>query len=113
MSAIIIGAMRTASDLAQTLTLAGGRPSWKDQIVSAARQAGPLLVALLTPASVIGFVLGLWCIGGALGWTQVFPVSAGLFSHWQVWMALTAMVKGAATLLARIGPAAPKTSGEN
>jgi len=48
----------------------------------------PLLSALLSPASVIALILAFWRLGADLNWTGEFAISRGLFSHWQVWMAL-------------------------
>ena len=113
MSAIRIGVMRTVSGLANTnWTLGGAKPSWLDQSVQGVKQAGQMFVALLTPASVVALALGLWCIGATLGSTQAFPVSDGMFSHWQVWMVLAVLVKTTATMLARFAPSAPKTTKE-
>ena len=60
------------------------------------RQLANLLIILLTPASMVAFVFGLWRVGEDLGWTGAFVISDGFFSHWQVWLALA----GALRLLA-------------
>ncbi|HUQ94522.1 MAG TPA: hypothetical protein VM120_22760, partial [Bryobacteraceae bacterium] len=46
--------------------------------------------ALLTPAAVMAAVLGVWRISSDIGWTGQFAISQGIFSHWQVWLALAA-----------------------
>jgi len=74
-------------------------------------QLGRLLLALLTPASMLALVFGLWRVGTDLEWTGDFPISAGLFSHWQVWIALAVALKFAgSTIQARTQA---KTSEEN
>src|SRR5271157_1810947 len=52
------------------------------------QELAPLLAVLLPPFSVIALILAFWRLGADLGWTAQFAISAGLFSHWQVWMAL-------------------------
>ena len=61
-----------------------------------AKQLANVLIILLTPASMVALVFGLWRIGEDLGWTGAFVISDGFFSHWQVWLALA----GALRLLA-------------
>ena len=58
-----------------------------------------VLPALLTPAAVIALVLGLWRVTADLGWTGEFLISGGLFSHWQVWIALAVALQLAAVAL--------------
>lgn len=62
-------------------------------------QLANLFVALLTPSSLIALVFGLWRIGVDLEWTEAFPIEAGFFSHWQVWIALAIALKFAASSL--------------
>lgn len=58
-----------------------------------------VLPALLTPAAVIALVLGLWRVTADLGWTGEFLIAGGLFSHWQVWIALAVALQLAAVAL--------------
>lgn len=106
--------IRTASALADTSSsFAGWFQALLKQVVAASETAADLFLALVTPASVIALVLGLWRITADLGWTEAFPISAGFFSHWQVWIALAIGLRmGAASLSAKSGPK-PKTSEEN
>jgi hypothetical protein len=62
-------------------------------------------VLLLTPGAMLAMVFGLWRLGQDLGWTANFVISQGLFSHWVVWMALSAGLKTTANLATR-GPQA-------
>jgi uncharacterized membrane protein YidH (DUF202 family) len=71
-------------------------------------QATNLVGALLTPASVVSFVLGIWRLGADLGLTGDFIIPAGLFSHWQVWMILALVLKTTGSLINRV--AEPKNA---
>ena len=57
------------------------------------RQLPKILVALLTPAALVALAMGLWRLGTDLDWAGAFPISAGIFSHWQVWIALSIALK--------------------
>ncbi len=56
--------------------------------LSTLHDAAPALFALLKPVAVIALVLGIWRFGTDIGWTEDFVISNGLFSHWQIWIAL-------------------------
>lgn len=60
-----------------------------------------LLAQLLTPASFLAYMLALWRLGADLQWTGEFAISSGLFSHWQVWLALAALLQVAGSMLRR------------
>ena len=57
--------------------------------------------ALLWPASVMAFVLGGWRLGADLNLTGQFAIAHGLFSHWQVWLALGAGMQAVSAVLTR------------
>jgi hypothetical protein len=59
--------------------------------------------ALLTPAAVMACVLAFWRLAADLNATGQFPISDGLFSHWQVWLGLAVSIQFCATLLNRYG----------
>ena len=63
------------------------------------------LAALLTPAAVMAIVLALWRLSADLRATAEFPISVGLFSHWQVWLAGAAILEFLAVILNRYGNA--------
>jgi hypothetical protein len=65
--------------VANTLALGGQLPN--------------ILVALLTPAALVALAMGLWRVGADLDWAGEFPIVAGFFSHWQVWIALSIALK--------------------
>ena len=75
-------------------------------------QTAELLVALINPLALIALVLGLWRLTSDIGWTGAFLVSEGLFSHWQVWIALAIGLKSATTFLAPKTRVAAKISEE-
>jgi hypothetical protein len=57
------------------------------------RQMALGIAALLTPASLMAFALGCWRLGADLNITGQFAIANGLFSHWQVWLALGAAMQ--------------------
>jgi hypothetical protein len=67
------------------------------------RDAALLMGALLSPAAMMAFVLGCWRLGADLNWMGRFAISRGLFSHWQVWMALACLLQTCGSLLTRYG----------
>ena len=62
-------------------------------------------VLLLTPGAMMAFVFGLWRLGQDMGFAGNFLISEGLFSHWLVWMALSAGLKATSTMAVRNGDA--------
>jgi hypothetical protein len=120
MSVIRIGAMlqpawmRAASTFTDTSSALPGRLRWfMEQTVVASEAALNVLPALLTPAAVIAFVLGLWRVSADLGWTEEFLIANGFFSHWQVWIALAIALQVSATWLAAKISSNDKISEEN
>jgi hypothetical protein len=47
----------------------------------------PALAGLLTLVSVVCFVMSAWKLFSEFGWAGNFFISAGIFSHWQIWIA--------------------------
>lgn len=60
--------------------------------------------ALLVPASLMTYVVGFWRLASDMGLAAGFTAD-GLFSHWQVWIALAALIHGTASILNRYGRA--------
>ena len=58
--------------------------------------------ALLTPISLMAYVLGFWRLAADMGMAGAFVLD-GLFSHWQVWIALALALQLTAWLLNRYG----------
>jgi hypothetical protein len=65
------------------------------------RQAALGVAALLTPASLMAFALGGWRLCADLNITGQFAIANGIFSHWQVWLALGAAMQVISTSLYR------------
>jgi len=111
--------MRAASTYADTVSyLSGGFLPGKlrgfiERTVVSSEAAMNVLPALLSPAAVVALVLGLWRVSADLGWTGEFLISAGFFSHWQVWIALAAVLQISAGSLAAKISSAGKISEEN
>jgi hypothetical protein len=57
----------------------------------------------LSPASAVALLLALWRLGSDLNWTGRFAISQGLFSHWQVWLAMAVLLQVVAWMLQRHG----------
>jgi hypothetical protein len=63
------------------------------------------LAALMTPAAVMALVLAVWRLAADLKLTGEFPITAGVLSHWQVWLAAAALIQLGAIALIRYGKA--------
>jgi hypothetical protein len=62
------------------------------------RHVASALSALLVPVALMAYVLGFWRVASDMGLAGEFPF-AGLFSHWQVWIPLGALLHlGSASL---------------
>jgi hypothetical protein len=61
------------------------------------------LASLLTPAAVMACALAFWRLAADMNATGQFPIVNGLFSHWQIWLTLSASLQFCATLLNRYG----------
>ena len=59
--------------------------------------------SLLTPAAVMACVLAFWRLAADLSVTGQFPITNGLFSHWQVWLTVATSLQFSAILLNRYG----------
>lgn len=65
------------------------------------RHAALVVSSLLTPVAVMAWALAFWRLAADLRWTGEFAIATGLFSHWQVWIALAIALQFAAFLLHR------------
>jgi hypothetical protein len=65
------------------------------------KQYAPALSYLLIPVAMTGYALALWRLGADLDWTADFFVSDGIFSKWQVWLALAIATQAGAHHLSR------------
>ncbi len=77
-------------------------PAWERQLARN-REMASVIAALLTPAAAMALALGCWRLASDLNWTGEFAISRGLFSHWQVWIALAGILQTCASILNRYG----------
>src|SRR5271154_405977 len=66
------------------------------------RQVASAIGTLLMPAVLMAYVLGIWRLASDLGMAGEFAIS-GVFSHWQVWIAVAAALHIASASLNRYG----------
>lgn len=66
------------------------------------RQVASAIGTLLIPAALMAYILGVWRLGSDLGMAGEFAIT-GLFSHWQVWLAIAAALHIASASLNRYG----------
>ena len=59
--------------------------------------------AMLMPAALMAWVLGVWRIAADLNWANRFAIPSGLFSHWQVWLAAAVLLQLCSRALSRYG----------
>lgn len=59
--------------------------------------------ALLIPVCVLAWTFAFWALGADMNLTGSFAFSAGLLSHWQVWVGIALFLHAAAHLLNRYG----------
>ena len=64
--------------------------------------------ALLTPSAVVAFVLSMWRLGADIGFTSSFAIHTGIFSHWQIWLAISVAIQFLAVVLNRYGKPGPE-----
>jgi hypothetical protein len=95
---VISGTVGTGRVAAAPLTIAR-RGTLTASALTLGRQLPKIAIALLTPAALVALAMGLWRVAADLEWASVFPISAGLFAHWQVWIALSIALKMLSTFL--------------
>jgi hypothetical protein len=71
------------------------------------RELAVAALALLTPTSLMAFVLAFWRLAADIGMANETGVR-GLFSHWQVWLVLGVGLQVANRTLARRAVRAPE-----
>ncbi len=67
------------------------------------RQLALAIAALLTPATLMAWVLGFWKLASDMGLAGEFAISHGIFSHYQVWLPLAVVLQIAIFSLNRYG----------
>ena len=66
------------------------------------RPVASAIGTLLIPVALMAYVLGIWRLASDLGMAGEFKIT-GLFSHWQVWIAIAAAIHIASASLNRYG----------
>lgn len=79
------------------------RDAVMERRIARSRELASVAAAFLTPAAAMALVLGVWRLGYDLKWTGEFAISRGVFSHWQVWIALAGVLQTCAAILNRYG----------
>lgn len=69
------------------------------------QQAALIAALFLTPAAVMACALALWRIAADMGMAGAFPLTSGIFSHWQVWFVIAAVLQTASLFFSRYGNA--------
>jgi hypothetical protein len=82
------------------IKLQAGRPVQRK--VGKNRQVASAIGTLLVPVALMAYVLGVWRLASDLGMAGEFAIS-GLFSHWQIWVAIAAALHIASSSLNRYG----------
>ena len=67
------------------------------------KRIAPFASFLMTPLSLAAYTLALWRMGSDLDWTSDFLISKGLFSHWQVWLAVAILAQASGHRLNKMG----------
>jgi hypothetical protein len=81
------------------IRLSFGKPRRTAAVVQ--RQAALVASLLMTPVALTAWALGGWRLAADMKWTGEFAIEDGLFSHWQVWIAVGIAVQFASFLLQR------------
>lgn len=67
------------------------------------RNVALAIAALVTPGTLLAFVFAVWRMSADLGFTAQFPITEGLLSHWQVWLAIAVVSQFFTSMLNRYG----------
>jgi hypothetical protein len=66
------------------------------------RHVALAVAALMAPSALMAYVLGFWRLAADMGMTGAFGFT-GVFSHWQLWIALAVALQLGAVALTRYG----------
>ena len=67
------------------------------------RRIAVAFAAMLQPVAFVGWLLAFWRLSADLQWVRPFAISNGLFSHWQVWLGVAALLQTSIAALRRFG----------
>jgi hypothetical protein len=79
------------------------RTTLLNHLMEQPRRYVPVVSYLMTPVALVGYAFAAWRIGADLGWVDNFFISEGIFSRWQVWLALGAATQVVSKELDKIG----------
>ncbi|MEJ7607693.1 MAG: hypothetical protein WKF37_15820 [Bryobacteraceae bacterium] len=72
------------------------------------KRYAPVAAYLIAPVALVGYVFAAWRLGADLNWLGEFFISSGLFSRWQVWLAIAIATQLVSKELDRIGSSPDK-----
>ena|SRR6476620_4748629 len=75
------------------------------QAISKQRRYAPFVGYFMNPLALVSYVLAMWRLGADLNWLDEFFIHQGIFSRWQVWLAIAIATHLIANQLNRIGSA--------
>src|SRR5437870_5236896 len=75
-------------------------------------QVALALAALFAPSALLAFTICFWSFAAELGLVGEFYITAGIFSHWQVWLCGAVVLLFSARLLASYGTANVKLASQ-
>jgi len=67
------------------------------------RRIALILGSLLTPTAFAAWLLGLWRVAADLHLAGQFAIPTGVFSYWQVWIAVAVVLQVCSRVLNRYG----------
>ena len=73
------------------------------EAISRQRRYAPVVGFLMTPFALVSYVLAIWRLGADMSWLDEFFIRQGIFSRWQVWLAIAIATQLLANQLNRIG----------
>ena len=72
---------------------------YRAQEIPRLQNAALTVASLLAPSALMAFTIAVWKLAANLHWTGDFFVSSGLFSHWESWLFVAALMVLLAWLL--------------
>ena len=67
------------------------------------QQLSSAVALLLAPTALVAFLMAAWILAAQLQWMGDFFLTSGVFSHWQVWLSVAAVLLFLSRLLDRYG----------
>ena len=83
----------------------GGQFAFSKNLRQQRKLYAPVAASLITPVALVGYVFAAWRLGADLNWLGEFFISTGIFSRWQVWLAIAIVTQMVLKELNRFGKA--------